>query len=62
MDIKSSGIICDNQLLRGKDLEEFSRKWNYLPEKHLEKALQITKSELMHVLNQNVPCVGCRRR
>lgn len=62
MDVKSSGIICDNQQLRGKDLEDFAHKWSYLPQKQIQKALQITKSELMHVLNQNVPCVGCRRR
>ncbi|CAH1104268.1 unnamed protein product [Psylliodes chrysocephalus] len=61
MDVKSSGIICDNQVLRGKELEEFALKWSVLPPCELRKALQITKSELMHVLNQNVPCVGCRR-
>uniref|UniRef100_A0A6P7GCG2 Gametogenetin-binding protein 2-like n=1 Tax=Diabrotica virgifera virgifera TaxID=50390 RepID=A0A6P7GCG2_DIAVI len=61
MDIKGSGIICDNQVLRGKELEEFACKWSVLPPCELRNALQITKSELMHVLNQNVPCVGCRR-
>ncbi|XP_072382991.1 gametogenetin-binding protein 2-like [Diabrotica undecimpunctata] len=61
MDIKGSGIICDNQVLRGKELEEFGCKWSVLPPCELRNALQITKSELMHVLNQNVPCVGCRR-
>ncbi|XP_074031252.1 gametogenetin-binding protein 2-like isoform X2 [Leptinotarsa decemlineata] len=61
MDIKSSGIICDNQLLRGKELEEFACKWGVLSSQELHSALQITKSQLMHVLNQNVPCVGCRR-
>ncbi|CAG9860789.1 unnamed protein product [Phyllotreta striolata] len=61
MDVKNSGIICDNQVLRGKDLEEFALKWSVLPPCELRNALQITKSELMHVLNQNVPCVGCRR-
>ncbi|VEN60760.1 unnamed protein product, partial [Callosobruchus maculatus] len=61
MDVKSSGIICDNQILRGKDLEEFALKWSILKPQELQAALQITKSELMHVLNQNVPCVGCRR-
>ncbi|KAJ8967503.1 hypothetical protein NQ314_002818 [Rhamnusium bicolor] len=61
MDVKSSGIICDNQLLRGKELEDFACKWLVLSPQELRNALQITKSELMHVLNQNVPCVGCRR-
>lgn len=62
MDVKSLGIICDNQQLRGKEMEEFADKWRCLSSKQLQKALQITKNELMHVLNQNVPCVGCRRR
>jgi hypothetical protein len=61
MDIRGSGLVCDNPLVRGKELEEFTRKCETLTEKELHSALQITKSELMNVLNQNVPCVGCRR-
>ncbi|KAG5884357.1 hypothetical protein JTB14_030796 [Gonioctena quinquepunctata] len=43
MDIKSSGIICDNQMLR------------------IAKCSSNHQITIEHVLNQNVPCVGCRR-
>ncbi|CAH0554591.1 unnamed protein product [Brassicogethes aeneus] len=61
MDVKGSGIISDNQALRGKELEEFACKWFILSKQELQNSLQINKNELMDVLNQNVPCVGCRR-
>ncbi|KAJ3642523.1 hypothetical protein Zmor_025292 [Zophobas morio] len=61
MDLRRSGLVCDNPLIRGKELEEFTRKCEILTEKELQSSIQITKSELMDVLNQNVPCVGCRR-
>lgn len=62
MDVQGSGIISDNKILRGRELEEFERKWRVLSMTELDNALHINKDELMHVLNQNVPCVGCRRR
>ncbi|XP_049823669.1 gametogenetin-binding protein 2-like isoform X2 [Aethina tumida] len=61
MDVQGSGIISDNKILRGRELEEFERKWRVLSMTELDNALHINKDELMHVLNQNVPCVGCRR-
>ncbi|XP_060528103.1 gametogenetin-binding protein 2-like isoform X2 [Cylas formicarius] len=61
MDIRTSGIVCDSQILRGKELDEFASKWGVLSPEEFKSSLQITKSELLHVLNENVPCVGCRR-
>lgn len=61
MDIKGSGIITDNQVIRGKEHEEFVNKWKVLSEEELRNALKVTIPEMMQVLNQNVPCVGCRR-
>lgn len=61
MDLKGSGLVCDNPLIRGKEFEEFIRKWETLSEIELSQACKITRPELMNVLNQNVPCVGCRR-
>lgn len=61
MDLKSMGLVCDNQQVRGKELEEFTRKMSVLTPEELSDALQVTQSDLQHVLNQAVPCVGCRR-
>lgn len=62
MDLKSIGLISDNQPVKGKELEEFSRKMNILTEEELSRALEVSRSEILDVLNQNVTCVGCRRR
>ncbi|XP_076251366.1 gametogenetin-binding protein 2-like [Rhynchophorus ferrugineus] len=61
MDIKNSNIICDTRTLSGKELNEFATKLDILSPEEFENSLQITKNELMDVLNRNVPCVGCRR-
>ncbi|XP_030749471.1 gametogenetin-binding protein 2-like [Sitophilus oryzae] len=61
MDIKNSNIICDTRTLSSKELNEFSSKLGILSPEEFEGSLQITKHELIEVLNQNVPCVGCRR-
>lgn len=62
MDLKSVALVSDNQHVKGKELEEFVRKMNLLTESELSNALEVTRSEIFHVLNQAVPCVGCRRR
>ncbi|XP_050310131.1 gametogenetin-binding protein 2-like isoform X2 [Anthonomus grandis grandis] len=61
MDIKNSNLICDNQNLSQKEYNEFSAKMGLLSQEEIEDSLVITRNELMEVLNQSVPCVGCRR-
>lgn len=61
MDMKSMGLVCDNRHIKGKEVEEFIRKMSILTEIQLSVALQVTRSDMLHVLNQAVPCVGCRR-
>lgn len=62
MDLKSVALISDNQPVKGKELEDFTKKMSQLTESELSDALEVNKSEILHVLNQGVPCVGCRRR
>ncbi|XP_018327336.1 gametogenetin-binding protein 2-like isoform X2 [Agrilus planipennis] len=61
MDLRSMGLACDNHQVKSKELEEFNRKMNILTKEELASALQVTRSDMLHVLNQVVPCVGCRR-
>ncbi|GLV41944.1 uncharacterized protein CBL_00406 [Carabus blaptoides fortunei] len=61
MDLNSMGLICDNKPIKGKELEEFTRKVDLLTPTELSSALQVTKNDMVRVLNQAVPCVGCRR-
>lgn len=62
--MKAVGMICDihHVKAKAKELEDLTRKVNMMSGRELDSALQITHSDLLHVLNQSVPCVGCRRR
>ncbi|KAJ8880831.1 hypothetical protein PR048_017302 [Dryococelus australis] len=62
MDLTHMGLMCDNPNVRGKELENFHCKYAMLSPGELESAFQVTFQELMQVLSQTVPCVGCRRR
>ncbi|XP_017082272.1 gametogenetin-binding protein 2-like [Drosophila eugracilis] len=62
MDLNSKGLVIDSPLIRGRDLEEFSRKFKLLTEAERRQSLEIDSASFMSVLNQCVQCVGCRRR
>ncbi|XP_063221976.1 gametogenetin-binding protein 2 isoform X2 [Bacillus rossius redtenbacheri] len=61
MDLTHMGLMCDNPTVRGKELENFQCKFTVLSPEELESAFMVTFPDLMHVLSQTVPCVGCRR-
>ncbi|XP_034485365.1 gametogenetin-binding protein 2-like [Drosophila innubila] len=62
MDLNSKGLVIDSPQIRGRELEEFSRKFNLLSESERKQSLEIDSSSFISVLNQCVQCVGCRRR
>ncbi|KAL7729975.1 hypothetical protein ACLKA6_009273 [Drosophila palustris] len=62
MDLNSKGLVIDSPQIRGRELEEFSRKFNLLTEMERKQSLEIDSSSFISVLNQCVQCVGCRRR
>ncbi|KAH8359698.1 hypothetical protein KR093_008396 [Drosophila rubida] len=62
MDLNSKGLVIDSPQIRGRELEEFSRKFNLLTETERKQSLEIDSSSFISVLNQCVQCVGCRRR
>lgn len=53
---------CDNPIVKGNALEEFSRKYSVLTISEVRDALQVSCKDLLSILSQTVPCVGCRRR
>lgn len=61
MDLNSKGLVFDHPLVKGKELEEFTRKYSILSADELKKSLEVDRTEFMSVLSQSVPCVGCRR-
>ncbi|KAH8382919.1 hypothetical protein KR009_005795 [Drosophila setifemur] len=62
MDLNSKGLVIDSPMIRGRDLEEFTRKFKLLTEAERRQSLEIDSASFMSVLNQCVQCVGCRRR
>lgn len=62
MDLNTMNLGCDNPVVKGKALEEFSRKYNVLTIDEVREALQVNCKDLLSILSQTVPCVGCRRR
>ncbi|XP_061401405.1 gametogenetin-binding protein 2-like [Musca vetustissima] len=61
MDLNSKGLCIDSPHIRGKELEEFTRKFNLLTTDELHTSLEISSKTFVSVLNQCVQCVGCRR-
>lgn len=56
------GLICDNPQVKGREYEDFMRKYKILTTDELKAALRVDASDIFNVLNQSIPCVGCRRR
>ncbi|CAG4911930.1 gametogenetin-binding protein 2-like [Colias croceus] len=61
MDLNTMGLICDNPQVKGREYEEFMRKYRILTTDELKAALRVDASDIFNVLNQSIPCVGCRR-
>lgn len=61
MDLNGMGLVCDNPVVRGKELDDFLRKFNVLNSSELKDAFEVTCKDLLRILSQTVPCVGCRR-
>lgn len=56
------GLICDNPQVKGREYDDFMRKYKVLTTDELKVALRVDASDIFNVLNQSIPCVGCRRR
>ncbi|XP_069703871.1 gametogenetin-binding protein 2-like isoform X1 [Periplaneta americana] len=61
MDLNGMGLVCDNPMVKGKELDEFVRKFNVLTAAEMRSAFEVTCKDLLAILSQTVPCVGCRR-
>ncbi|KAL1140636.1 hypothetical protein AAG570_000566 [Ranatra chinensis] len=61
MDMNSMGIVYDNPSVRGKELDKFLDMYNTLTLQDVRQAFQVNCKELLSILSQMIPCVGCRR-
>lgn len=62
MDINGLRVICDGPLIHGKQLEEFRKKYNMLTKEEIKTSFEVTCKDLLAILVQAEPCVGCRRK
>ncbi|XP_020293016.1 gametogenetin-binding protein 2-like isoform X3 [Pseudomyrmex gracilis] len=61
MDISNLEAIYDSPLVRGKQLDDFMRKFDMLTKKEIKASFKITCKDIVAILGQAEPCVGCRR-
>lgn len=62
MDISNLGAVSDSPLVRGKQLDEFTRKLDMLTKEEIKASFEVTCKDILAILGQAEPCVGCRRR
>ncbi|XP_066905805.1 gametogenetin-binding protein 2-like [Halyomorpha halys] len=61
MDLNSMGFVYDTPTVRGKELEKFLDMYNSLTPSELRQAFEVEFKDIMSILGQTIPCVGCRR-
>ncbi|KAK0178640.1 hypothetical protein PV327_007516 [Microctonus hyperodae] len=61
MDLNNLGYVNESPLVRGKQLDEFTRKLDMLTKEEIKASFEVTHKDMLSILGQAVPCVGCRR-
>ncbi|XP_011503263.1 PREDICTED: gametogenetin-binding protein 2-like [Ceratosolen solmsi marchali] len=61
MDISGLKALRESPLVQGKQLDEFSRKLNLLNIEEKKASFEVACKDILSVLDQTVPCIGCRR-
>ncbi|KAL1451783.1 hypothetical protein WDU94_006129 [Cyamophila willieti] len=61
LDLSGLNLICDNASIRGRQLEEFMKKFTVLSRDEVMQAFQVTYKHCSDILDQTIPCIGCRK-
>uniref|UniRef100_A0A8D8S9N0 Gametogenetin-binding protein 2 n=1 Tax=Cacopsylla melanoneura TaxID=428564 RepID=A0A8D8S9N0_9HEMI len=62
LDLSGLNLICDNATsVRGRQLDEFMKKFTVLSRDELTQAFQVTYRHCSDILDQTIPCIGCRK-
>ncbi|XP_067215566.1 gametogenetin-binding protein 2-like isoform X2 [Linepithema humile] len=61
LDIKGLRVISDGPLTRGKEWEEFKKKYVLLTKEELQASFKVPWKSMLAILVQAEPCIGCRR-
>ena len=62
MKLESTCEDCFNESLKHKELTKFVSKYSALSSDELAVSLMVTSKEVLSLMQQLVPCVGCRPR
>ena len=62
MDISGLKALRESPLVQGKQLDEFAKKLNLLTMEEKRASFEVACKDMLSVLDQTVPCIGCRRR
>lgn len=62
MDITGLGALNESPLIKGAELQEFTKKLNLLSKEELKNAFEVSYKQMQTILDHSVPCIGCRRR
>ncbi|KAG8223922.1 hypothetical protein J437_LFUL003729, partial [Ladona fulva] len=61
MDLEDPYLESEKPMVRKKEMDNFLRKFNLLTPEEQKAAFQVNRKDLLTILGQTVPCVGCRR-
>lgn len=61
LDLNGLNLVCDNVSVRGRQLEDFMRKYSILTLDEVTEAFQVNYKHLQDILDQTIPCIGCRK-
>ncbi|XP_058794088.1 gametogenetin-binding protein 2-like [Phymastichus coffea] len=61
MDISGLKALRESPLVQGRQLDEFSKKLNLLTMDEKRASFEVSCKDMLGVLDQTVPCIGCRR-
>ncbi|XP_044017147.1 gametogenetin-binding protein 2-like [Aphidius gifuensis] len=61
MDINELEYVCESSIINCIQFDEFSKKLNILTKKELKASFEVSEKDMLEILRQTVPCVGCRR-
>lgn len=62
MDISGLKALRESPLVHGKQLDEFAKRLNLLTMDEKRASFEVSCKDMLGVLDQTVPCIGCRRR
>lgn len=62
MDITGLKALRESPLVKGKQVDEFGKKLNLLTNEEKKASFEVACKDMLSILDQTVPCIGCRRR